>query len=479
MLSAEILKYSSLILSNVLLKFIDRDDELRALEERYSSGRPEFFIIYGRRRVGKTELIKRFASGKDHFYFLAKEQPIELEIERFREKFAEKFDMHIERNGEWEKIFKTILDKINQKSKFIFIIDEFPFWISKHRPILSEFQYLWDELLGNKNVFLILSGSSVSMMENEVLAYKSPLYGRRTGQLKIEPMKLGCLQEFLPGYSVEDLFRVYGAVGGVPFYLKEFNDGLTVSENIKNTFFNKSSLLYVEAEILLREELREVTTYFNIMKAIIDGATKLAEISSKSRVDITNINKYLSTLINLGLVRKEYPVTQPPKFKNFLYVLNDNYFRFWLRYVYPYQEEIEEDVATVLKIFEDDYSRYMGLIFEDICKKSIRDFRIPIFNFPGTKTGTWWHKEQEIDIIALNDTTKEVLFCECKWQSEVNAKKIFAELKEKAKSVQWNNGSRKEYYAIFAKSFMGITEEPDLMLFDLNDFEKAMKPRNS
>ncbi|GFO98158.1 ATPase [groundwater metagenome] len=458
----------------MLLKFINRLEELNALEERYTSPDPEFFIIYGRRRVGKTELIKKFAKEKNHFYFLAKEQHIELEIERFREKFAEKFNIHLEKTKELDKIFGEILDKIDINKKFVFIIDEFPFWVSKHRPILSEFQYLWDELLSDKNVFLILSGSSVSIMEQEVLAHKSPLYGRRTGQLKIEPMKIEYLRGFLPSYSVEELFKAYGALGGIPFYLKEFKADSTFSENVKNTFFNKSSLLHEEAEILLREELREVTTYFNIMKAIIDGATKLAEISQKARVDITNINKYLATLINLGLVRKEQPVTQSPKLKNFRYMLSDNYYKFWLQYVYPYEEEIEEDVNTILKIFERDYPRYMGNIFEDICRKSLRGFDIPIFKFPGAKTGRWWYKENEIDIVALNDTTKEILFCECKWQDEVNAKKVLAQLEEKTKCVLWNIDNRKEYYAIFAKSFTDDFKEPNVMFFDLNVFEKKI-----
>lgn len=459
----------------MILQFVNREEELKALEERYESPKPEFFIIYGRRRVGKTELIKKFASEKSHFYFLAKEQSIELEMARFREKFAEKFNIHIESTEEPEKIFRQILEKIDQSKKFVFIIDEFPYWVSRHRPVLSEIQYLWDELLHDKNVFLILAGSSVSIMEHEVLAQKSPLYGRRTGQLRVEPMKLKHVQDFLPHYSVEDLFRVYGAVGGVPFYLKEFNDKLTFSENIKNTFFNKSSLLYEEAEILLREELREVTTYFNIMKAIIDGATRLSEISSKARVDITNINKYLSTLMKLGFVRKERPITQPPKLKNFLYVLNDNYFRFWLRYVYPYEEEIEEDVGTVLKIFEDDYSRYMGGVFEDICKKSLRELDLPIFGSPGTKAGRWWHREREIDIVAINEQTREILFAECMWSEKVDAKKVFRELKEKAKFVEWNNEQRKEFYAIFAKSFKRRVKEPELFLFDLRDIGKVVK----
>ncbi len=459
----------------MLLNFVNRGVELKALEGRHLSGAPEFFIIYGRRRVGKTELVKRFVSGKSHFYFLAKQQPIGLEIERFREKFAEKFNVHMEKTEDLERVFRQILDKVDPNTKFVLVIDEFPYWVSKHGSIISEFQYLWDELLRHRNVFLILAGSSVSVMEHEVLAQKSPLYGRRTGQIRVEPLKLKYLQDFLPKYDAEDLFKAYGAVGGFPFYLKEFRDDLSFSGNVRNTFFNKSSLLYEEAEILLREELREVSTYFNIMKAIDDGATRLGEIASKARVDVTNVNKYISTLMRLGFVRKERPITQPPKLKNFLYVLDDNYFRFWLRYVYPYEEEIEEDVDTVMKLFEADYPRYMGAVFEDICKKTLRGLNLPVFRSPGAKAGRWWHKDKEIDIVAINEQNREVLFAECHWGEKLDAARVLKDLKEKANFVQWNNGARKESYAIFAKSFKKKIKEPGLHLFDLRDLARAMK----
>ena len=455
----------------MLLKFVDRVEELGILEKRYQSNKPEFLIIYGRRRIGKTELIKQFAKDKNHFYFLARKEPIELEVDRFRKKISEKFDMYLEETKDFETLFKQILEKIDASQKFIFLIDEFPYLIEAYKPILSIFQHMWDELLNDKNVFLVLTGSSVSMMETEVLGYKSPLYGRRTGQLKIEPIKISYLKEFLLHYKTEDLLKTYGAVGGIPFYLKEFNSKKSFLQNILDTFFNKSNILYQEAEILLKEELREPNTYFNILKAMIDGATKLSEISTKSLVDITNINKYISVLETLKLVRKDYPITQPAKPRNFIYKVNDNYFKFWLSYVYPYKEEIEEKPESMVEIVKTDYQRYMGPIFEEIIKRQIRTLTAFDFN----KIGKWWRKEEEIDIVALNENKKHAMFFECKWKnlSYNQSLKIFRELKQKTPHVEWFNKQRKEHYGVIARK---IENKKDLrkegfLVYDLADWK--------
>lgn len=460
----------------MLLKFINREVELEALEKAYSSKNPEFFVIYGRRRIGKTELIKKFIKNKTHFYYLAKKQKLSLELNEFKEKFSERFNIYLRDHSRFEDLFKEILTKINPKEKIIIVIDEFPYWIIKDEKILSEFQYLWDELLKEKNIFLIVCGSYMSIMEEKVLGKRSPLYGRRTGQLKIEPMKISELKHFLPKYGIEDLIKVYGAVGTIPFYLKEMSDSKSFLENIKDTFFNKANILNKEAEFLLNEELREVNVYFNILKAIIDGATRTSEIATKSRVDITNINKYLTTLVNLKLVKKIKPITAPPKEKKHLYSLEDNYYRFWLSYVYPYLSEIEEDIDIPLKILQREYSSYLGFIFEEFCHKLLRNLKLGV-NKIGMKTGTWWYKDKEIDLVALNDVSKEILFVECKWQDKVNAEKVLFELKEKAKYVDWNIDKRKEHYAIFAKSFKKRVKEKNVYCFDLNDLKKVIIER--
>jgi len=455
----------------MLLKFVDRVKEIDVLEQRYKSNKPEFMIIYGRRRIGKTELIKQFTKDKKHFYFLARKEPIELEVDRFRKKISEKFNIFLRETKDFETLFIEILEKIDTSQKFIFLIDEFPYLIEQHKPILSIFQSIWDEVLKNENVFLLLTGSSVSMMETEVLGYKSPLYGRRTGQLKVEPIKINYLNEFLPHYKMKDILKTYGATGGVPYYLKEINSKKSFLNNIRDTFFNKSNILYQEAEILLREELREPNTYFNILKAMTDGATRLSEISAKSLVHITNINKYISVLETLKLVRKEYPITQPAKLRNFLYKVDDNYFRFWLSYVYPYREEIEEQPKSILEFVKKDYPRYMGPIFEETIRQYMRSLTAINFN----KIGKWWYKGEEIDIVGLNENKKEIVFFECKWSEISYSKslKILERLKEKAELVQWLNDKRKEYYGLVARKIENKKSLKDLgfLVYDLGNWD--------
>ncbi len=458
----------------MILKFINRKSELKALEQAYHSKKPEFFIIYGRRRIGKTELIKKFSKDKNHFYYLAKKQNIDIEREEFQKKISERFNIYLKKNENFEELFKELLTKIDLKKKFVLIIDEFPYWIAKDEKIVSEFQYLWDELLKEKNIFLILCGSYMSIMEEKVLGKKSPLYGRRTGQLKIEPMKIKYLKAFLPRYKIEDLIKVYGAVGTIPFYLKEMSDSRNFLDNVKNTFLNKANILNKEAEFLLREELREVNVYFNILKAIVDGATKTSEIATKSRVDITNVNKYLATLVNLKLIKKIKPITAPPKEKRYLYLLEDNYYQFWLSYVYPYESEIEEDTTIPLKILERNYPSYLGFVFEDFCQKAIRNLEIGI-DKAGIEIGKWWYKDKEIDLVALNKQSKEILFGECKWEDKINVYTVLNKLKEKAKYVNWFNEDRREHYVIFAKSFKEKIKEKNVYLVDLEKMKKVFK----
>jgi len=449
----------------MLLKFVDRGEELRVLEDCYRSHRPEFVIIYGRRRIGKTELVKRFIRGKQSFYFLARQENMKIEFERFKEKFARKYNIFIEADN-WEGFFREIDRKV--KGRKVIVIDEFPYWVFKNDAILSEFQYLWDEILSKQNIVLILLGSYMSIMEQKVLGYKSPLYGRRTIQIEIKPLKVWDIRNFLPKYKVEDIIRTYGATDTFPYYLLQFDPGKPFWQNISGTFLNTSNPLYQDAEILLSAELREYNTYFNIVKAILDGATKLSEIAGKSMVDITNISKYLKILTGLRIIRKVRPVTSAAKERNYVYELEDNYFRFWLTYVYPYKEEIEEDPGEHLCTIMKDYPRYMGRVFEQFIMRIIRqmvDMRI-------SKVGRWWYKDKEIDILAFNEETKEMLSVECKWQDNVSASRVLKELKEKTELVDWNKDTRREYFAIFARSFK---EKVDgCYCFDLNDLQKVI-----
>jgi hypothetical protein len=471
----------------LLPKFVDRVDELSFLEEQYLSKGASFVVVYGRRRVGKTELINRFIDGKPSFFFLCKKQDVSLEVGRFRDKFSESFNVHLKSAGSFEELFSEILKKIGTGEKFVIAIDEFSYWIEKDKTILSTFQVVWDEILSKNNVMLILSGSIISLMEAEVLGYKSPLYGRRTGQWDVAPLSFFALREFFPKYSVEDLVKVYSCTNAIPLYVLQFDPGRSFEENIDSAFFKKGSILYEEGEFLLMEELREVDTYLNIVLAVSQGATKLSEIASKAGVDITNILKYLKVLTRLGIIHRIKPVTlRKEKTEKTVFKVKDNFFRFWTMFVYPYNAEIERGI-TKFSQFGEAFNTYLGSVFESVCIEFlVRWNKREMMHFTFTKIGAEWGKMPlkqdgrnvyEIDIIALNEQTKEILFCECKWRDMVDALKIARELSEKSKYVDWNAGKRAETLAIFAKSFVSrITdfEGKRVICFDLKELEKLM-----
>ena len=460
----------------MLLHFVDREKELKILEDRYASGKAELIPIYGRRRIGKTELIKHFVKGRPHFYFLAKKKRLTDEMERFRLRASETMNIFIPEVKTWEGIFEHILK--SGKERLVVIIDEFPFWIEKDASIVSDFQHLWDEFLKDKDIVLILCGSYVSIMENYVLGYKSPLYGRRTAQIEVDKLGFWEFVKFFPKWNLEEIIMAYGALDGIPFYIEKFDLDKSFLENIKNNFWKSGSVLNREAEFLLSQELREVEVYLSIMRSIFEGASKLNEIATKSHVEVTNINKYLKVLIDLKFISTESPVlVSRPKRKNFVYKIADNFFNFWLSYVYPFKDDIEiKEIEHLKMFFQKDYSRYMGFVFETVCRQAIPRLNIPL---KPTKTGRWWHKDKEIDLVCLDENRKEALFVECKWADlkEKGARKVLEELKEKSKFVEWQR--KKEYFGLIGKKVLGKEnlKKEGFFVFDLEDFEKVLQTK--
>lgn len=461
----------------MILKFVNREDELRILEERYRGDRSEFVVIYGRRRVGKTELIRKFIEDKNAFYFLCEKNKIEVEFERFLEKFRRKFDVFIEAK-DLEGFFEEITERSGEE-RIIIAIDEFSYWVEREKDrISSQFQYIVDEILPGSKVFLIVCGSIVSTMES-LFSYKNPLYGRTTLRTRVLPLSFVDACKFFERFSVEDLIKIYASTGGIPLYLKEFNDSLTFEENVNRTFFNKDHILYDDAERLLKDELRAPYVYLSILEQISEGATTLSEISSKSRVAVTNVPKYLRVLENMGLIKKIYPVIRERKSKRGVYKILDNYFHFRLKFVQGYREEIELGIME-FSVIEKEFNKYMGLIFEDLAKEFIikKIFDLP-FRF--VRIGTWWHKDKKIDLIALNEETKQIAFFEVKWHEfklEKDIRRVLEGLEEKSESVRWFNEDRKEYFGIIAKK-IGKAEKEKLrsegyLVFDLEDVDDVL-----
>jgi len=462
-------------------QFVDRENELRLLGDTYKQNKSSLIIIYGRRRIGKTELIKQFIKDKSHIFFLADTRTDRDNIKEMQRAISLQITNPLFEKVEftdWLELFREAEKLL--KERVIIVIDEFPYLIKSNKAIPSIFQKIWDSILSEKDVCLVLLGSSISMMEDYTLDYRAPLYGRRTAQLQLQPLKFEQLCQFLPSYPVEELVKVYGVTDGIPLYILNFEPRLNFEENIKENVFRVGKFLYQEAEILLKEELRGTARYFSILKAIAYGKQRFGEIANFTKLDKSIISKYLDNLAILRLIRKEYPVTQKKEVRNARYVFNDNYFSFWFRYVYPYKSLIEEGRAERLfDSIKKDFNSYLGFVFEKICREFLwgqgqeQEQKLP---FLFTKLGRWWHRDKEIDLVALNEETKEIAFFEVKW-SDLGlgeASRILAGLEEKSESVDWNNEKRKEHFGVIGKRIEGKANlrGEGYLCYDLEDMQK-------
>jgi len=446
----------------IIQTFKDRNKELKELHEALKTDRFEFIIIYGRRRIGKTELILKATEDRKRIYYLAVG---EKNLERFYSVCMRHYPEVSKLKPDWEVLFDFLKDRVDAV-----IIDEFQNLIQEDERVLNLFQVIVDITLKNSKLKLFLLGSSVSVMTSKVLDYRSPLYGRRTGSMELKPVSFFELKQFFPEYGFEELVELYGFADGIPFYLVKVNKQLWnwLADELKK----ESGFLRDEIDFLMRYEFEHSSTYKLVLEAIANGMTKLNEIKDFIKVKRTDISPYLRNLIQVGMIKRLVPVTENPASRLGRYYLSDNFLKFWFRHIYPNLSSIEEGVFDTA-IIKNDYSTYLGHVFEDVARQFLVMEKDNVFNF--TKIGKWWYKDKEIDIVAMNDATKEILFAECKWSENVDAGKVLRELKEKAEHVRWNNDKRKEYYAVFAKSFKKMIGEPDVMLFDLKDMEMAVK----
>jgi len=464
--------------------FVDRESELQFLTDRYRSPVPECLILYGRRRVGKTTLLARFLQTVPGFYFLASEEGTARNIQDFSHyagEFLNDPDFERSRYPDWETVIKALVRHRNfsppPEKKVVIIIDEFPYLIARDRATPSLFQRVWDTVLSQEPVMLILSGSSVSTMETEVLGYTSPLYGRRTGQWQLEPLSYPYLRRFLP-YDEEDLIMTWCVIGGIPAYLRLFRPDRTFWENVEEQILRKGAYLYSEAEILMQYEFREAGNYMAILRALAAGYTALAPLCQETGLDKGLVSKYLAVLSRMHLIDDEVPVTAHAGYRRRHYRLTDPYLTFWFRFVYPRRAETEMGQSReVLASIRERIAPYCGQMFEQLSHDLI--CRGILFGSSYSRLGRWWQKEAEIDLVGLNEVSGDVLFCECKW-SAVNhrqARGILAALREKAGEVRWQNESRNERFALVAKSIEGKEDlrEDGYLVADLEDIARLSR----
>jgi AAA+ ATPase superfamily predicted ATPase len=464
--------------------FVNRQKELELLEERYASGQAELFVLYGRRRVGKTELLAQFCGAgqhsaggpKRHIFFVA-----DLDVEPVL-RAALSVAVNTELLGpeaagavhaSWDDILILLAQHARQE-RLVVVLDEFTYLVDAHPPLASMLQRLWDRELVNTQLMLILCGSYVGMMEEAVLGYQAPLYGPRTGQYLLEPLGFHDAREFFPHYELADQVRAYAVFGGTPAYLRAVSASQTLLDNIGQRVLARGTFLYDEARFLLQQDLREPRNYFAILEAIAAGRIRLNEI--KQATGLEGVSAYLGTLQGLHLVERVVPVTesQPHKSRRGLYRLRDHFFRFWFRFVHPNRTLLERGGAqgALDTLVVPQLDQFTGPVFEEVCHQFL--WRLGLrgeLPFVPLRVGGWWRASQEIDAVAVGQDA--ALLAECKWSRRPVGIDILRDLERKASAAGRELDGRRLLFGLFSRS--GFTaqvqreaaQRDDLFLFDL------------
>jgi len=369
---------------------------------------------------------------------------------------------------DWLTVFKVLAEHKTQTKKVI-VMDEFQYLGEGNKTFPSIMQKIWDTLLKDANVMLILCGSLITLMKRQTLDYGSPLYGRRTAQIKLKQIPFKFYGEFMAGKSNNALLPFYAVTGGVPKYIESFSGIEDLYEGIEKRILNTQSYLYEEPYFLLQKEISEIGSYFSLIKAIAMGNRKLSEIAAAIEVKQTSLTKYLKTLIDLDLIEREVPVTEtyPEKSKSGLYKIKDNFISFWFKFVYPYRAYLEKGetqfvLSQIKKGFIQNYASY---VYEDVCREKIWELSANHFwNHTLDKVGRYWgRKADETDIVAIDSVGKNLVLGECKFSTSKKGLSVLHGLQERAKNLQILTGTENVEYVIFntAGFSQGLKDEAD------------------
>ena len=464
------------------MRFIGRKNELHTLNTEYNRN-SSFVVIYGRRRVGKTTLIKEFLKNKSAFYYLATEELESQSMKRLANVIARTTKNTLLQKIEftdWLDLFQLIADYKPEEKK-VLVIDEFPYLVRTNSAFPSILQNAWDEFLKDSNVMLILSGSLIGMMQKHVLSYDSPLYGRRTAQMRLTPLPFTSIYE-TQNLPFEQAVEQFALTGGVPKYLEFFEDGRPLEEQLKDAVFSKNGFLYEEPNFLLKSESLTAVNYFSIIKTIADGNHKLGKIASALGQESSSLTPYLSTLSDLGFIEKRTPITEknPEKSRKGLYFIADNFLRFWFCYVYPYEGELELDNMQIVldEINKDFKEKFVAFAYEDICKDIFAKLcSNNAISFVPSRIESYWLNDYdgdtEINVMSVDHQNKQVFAGECKYHTKPVDAPVYFTLKEKVDNAAEIRKSFPKYnviYGLFSKS--GFTkrmldiakENPNILL---------------
>ncbi|MGN1304648.1 MAG: ATP-binding protein [Oscillospiraceae bacterium] len=441
--------------------FIGREKELDKLNKLYSTGKFQMPVVYGRRRVGKTALLNEFVKDKDAIFFTAIESSKQQNIENLSRCIFEYEHHCVDTTFPVYNSFQEALEyvfKLAEEKQVVFIIDEYPYAAKSDKSLSSVIQSLIDKNKDKSKLFMILCGSSMSFMEEQVLGYESPLYGRRTAQFKIFPFDFEESCKIFSSFTKTELACIYGIVGGTPQYLLQIDDGVSLKDNILNKILDTSAYLFEEPGNLLKQEVREAALYNAVITAIANGSTKVSEIATKVGEETSACTACLKKLMSLGIIKRETPFGEKEGRKS-LYIIDDSLFRFWYRFIPSNISALQNDMSDVVYTkIEKDLNQYMGQTFEEICRQYLwRENRRGNTPITFTELDRWWgtdpttHTQEEIDIVASDGV--DMIFAECKWKNELTDKDVLEKLMSRSDLLKCNN----KYLYLFSKS--GFTDK--------------------
>ena len=451
--------------------FVNRVEELKALARSLPGEGARLFVLYGRRRVGKTELLKRFfaQSGRPYVLFTgdlgSSKAHVKALCRRLGDVWGDSF-LQRQRIADWRTLIEY-LDRGEQPLDLI--LDEFPYLCEAEPALPSLLQNAWDAGWRERPIRIVLSGSSVGFMEREVLGERSPLFGRRTGQMRLNPMDFWSSRLFLKHQDSSAQVEFFACFGGTPAYLEKLNAQASLRSNIQDLILDRVAYLYDEPRLLLTQELREPRNYFAILASVAAGNTRLNDIVQDSGLDRGMVSRYLDTLIGLELVEREVPVTEkdPSRSRRGLYGLRDPYFRFWFRFVQPNLSDLvllDNREAIFDRYLSSELDHFVAPVFERICRDWVRRRASQAqLQLKSPKVGRWWDGHSEVDVVAFDEAT--VLLGECKWSRRPVGNAVLRTLE--SRQVPGLEG-RKRRHILFSRSgFEGLKPSDNLMLVDL------------
>lgn len=449
------------------MSFVSREKELALLHDLYHRPNAQFLILYGRRRIGKTLLVTHWGGGLDqpYLYWMASQTSATNQLRHFSQALFQFFNPETAVTPtfsypSWDAALAEVA-RFAADKRLVVVLDEFTYVMQADPEVPSLIQRAWDHHLKESQVFLILMGSLAGIIQRTALDYQSPLYGRATARLKLQPFSFGALAGMLPHYTSEQRVAVYTITGGVPAYIELFDDTLNILQNLRQRIVTPTNVMLTDAVFLLHEQLDEPRNYIAVLESLAAGFHQLTDIATMSGIDRSNITKYLAVLRELGYVERLVPATvrRPEQSRQGRYVITDPYLRFYYRFLAPHLTAIEQGrVQQALSLLYDHLLDFIGThTFEELSRDWVNiKAEMGEMPFLPERTGSFWSKQAQIDVLAINWRTKDILLGECKWGTKPVGVEVMEGLFNKTPKALPGQFPWRVHYAFFARA--GFTE---------------------